>query len=162
MTDGDPRRRGPGAASDGQGSSSRGDRARANGSLDADDLRGLARDWITLWQSELAALAVDREAQETWHALLSLWAGAATSMFAAAPRANPASPFGPMMSGFEPFAPQTRDHRSARPAAAARTPPADPPPDARDAEIERLGRRVVELEQRLAELERGRQRRTKS
>ena len=35
----------------------------------------LARDWITLWQSELAALAVDREAQETWHVLLSLWAG---------------------------------------------------------------------------------------
>ncbi len=42
-----------------------------------EDLQGLARDWITLWQSELAALAVDREAQETWHVLLSLWAGAA-------------------------------------------------------------------------------------
>ena len=40
-------------------------------------LQELARDWITLWQSELAALAVDREAQETWHVLLSLWAGAA-------------------------------------------------------------------------------------
>jgi hypothetical protein len=32
----------------------------------------LARDWITLWQSELAATAVDREAQETWRFMLSL------------------------------------------------------------------------------------------
>ena len=36
-----------------------------------------AADWITLWQSELAALAADREAQETWQAMLALWAGAA-------------------------------------------------------------------------------------
>jgi polyhydroxyalkanoate synthase len=53
------------------------------------DLPGLARDWITLWQSELAAMAVDREAQETWHTMLGLWAGAAGAMLAAAPRERP-------------------------------------------------------------------------
>ena len=53
----------------------------------APDLRKLAQDWITLWQSELAALAVDREAQETWHAMLALWAGAAAAMLQAMPAA---------------------------------------------------------------------------
>jgi len=38
-----------------------------------EDLHDRARDWITPWQSEVAALAVDREAQETWYVLLSLW-----------------------------------------------------------------------------------------
>ena len=50
------------------------------------DLRKLAQDWITLWQSELAGLAVDREAQETWQAMLALWAGAAAAMLRAMPR----------------------------------------------------------------------------
>ena len=54
----------------------------------APDLDALARDWITLWQSELAAIATDREAQETWHAILALWAGAAGAMLAAMPRAQ--------------------------------------------------------------------------
>src|SRR3984885_15790000 len=55
------------------------------------DLRKLAQDWITLWQSELAGLAVDREAQETWHAMLALWAGAAAAMLRAMPRDDPAA-----------------------------------------------------------------------
>ena len=59
-----------------------------------EDLHALARDWITLWQSELAALAVDREAQETWHALLSLWAGAAGAMIAGLPRGCADEPAG--------------------------------------------------------------------
>ena len=52
----------------------------------AADLQGLARDWITLWQSELAAVAADREVQEAWQTLLALWAGAATAMLQALPR----------------------------------------------------------------------------
>jgi hypothetical protein len=107
------------------------------------DLRDLARDWITLWQSEIAALAVDREAQETWHTMLALWAGAAGAMLTAAPRERPGgrsyrNPAGP-----------------AGAAAAPGTPAAAAAPDARDAEIERLARHVRELEARLADLEHG-------
>ena len=50
------------------------------------DLAALARDWIELWQSELAALAADREAAETWVRLAALWAGLAASAVAAMPR----------------------------------------------------------------------------
>jgi hypothetical protein len=107
------------------------------------DLRGLAHDWITLWQSELAALAVDREAQETWHTMLALWAGAAGAMLTAAPRERPAG------RGFRPAG------GPAGAAAAPGTPPAAAAPDARDAEIERLARHVRELEARLADLEHG-------
>jgi len=39
----------------------------------APDLRALARDWITLWQSELAATAADRELAEGWQQLAALW-----------------------------------------------------------------------------------------
>lgn len=92
----------------------------------------LARDWRTLWQSELAALAVDREAQEAWQALAKLWVGPAGA------RRNDAA------TGSAGAATPTRP----APAAAA--------PDPRDAAIEHLGRRVAELEQRLAELERQR------
>lgn len=101
----------------------------------APDLRKLAQDWITLWQSELAALAVDREAQETWQAMLALWAGAASAMLQAAPREHP--------------------ERRAGAAAAAGTAPAATAPDPRDAAIERLTRRIGELEARLADVERG-------
>src|SRR5271165_2355468 len=111
------------------------------------DLRALARDWITLWQSELAALAVDREARETWHTMLALWAGAAGAMLTAAPRERPAG-WGPGWG-----------HRYAAghagPAAAPGSAPAATAPDARDAEIERLARHVRELEARLAELQHG-------
>jgi hypothetical protein len=100
------------------------------------DLQQLARDWITLWQSELAATAVDREAQEGVQTLLAMWAGAAGAMLSAMPRSHDAGPFG------------ARAPAAPRPAAAAAA------PDARDAEIERLGRLVGELERRLAELER--------
>jgi hypothetical protein len=103
----------------------------------AADLHELARDWITLWQSELAALAVDREMQEAWRVLLSLWAGAAAASLAALPRGMP----------HEPARTRPADApRAASPAAA---------PAAGDAEIERLRGRVAELERRLAGLERG-------
>jgi hypothetical protein len=109
---------------------------------DERDPLALARDWITLWQSELAALATDREAQEAWQTLLSLWAGAAGTMLAAAPR------------GF-PNGRGERTDGSARSAAPPRPAPAAAAPDPRDAEIERLHRRIGALEQRLADMERG-------
>lgn len=34
----------------------------------------LAKDLVSLWQSELTALAVDREMQEGWSKLVELWA----------------------------------------------------------------------------------------
>ena len=110
----------------------------------AEELDSLARDWITLWQSELSALAADREAQEAWTALLGLWAGAAAAFLAAAPRAVPG------------FATSFRhDPGPAGPAAAPRPAPAAAAPDPRDAALDRLNRRLAELEARLAEIERG-------
>jgi hypothetical protein len=93
----------------------------------------MARDWITIVQSELASLAADREVQEAMQRLVAGWATAAEALV---PHDGPARP--------------------ARAAAAARPAPAAAAPDARDAEIERLGARIAELETRLAALERGR------
>jgi hypothetical protein len=117
-----------------------GEKAMAEGEGSAEppietELAALARDWMTLWQSELAALAADRETQEAWQKLISLWAGAAR-VFAA-----------PVPDGAG-----RRDAAHAA-AAAARSAPAAPTPDARDAEIERLRGRVDALERRLAALE---------
>ncbi len=101
------------------------------------DRPSLAQDWITLWQSELAALIADRETHESWQALLALWAGAAGAMLRAMPNGAPD------------VAP-----RAARAAAAKRAAAAAAAPDVRDAEIDRLHRLVRELERRLAEIER--------
>ena len=38
------------------------------------------RDWMTIWQSEIAALGVDREVQEGWARLAGNWARAAVQM----------------------------------------------------------------------------------
>jgi hypothetical protein len=131
---------------------------RADGSTDSQpDLQELARDWITLWQSELTALAADQEMQENWAAMMSLWAGAAAAMVNAMPRAAPRPsrssgagrrdrPTGP---GNVPPAGRTAA------AAAPGAPAAAAAPDPRDAEIQRLGGRVAELESRLAQLEQG-------
>ena len=99
-------------------------------------LHELARDWITLWQSELAGLAADREARETWQAMVALWAGAAGAMLDGVPRPG-----------------DRADRRTGSTATPGAT-PAAAAPDPRDAEIGRLVGRVSELEQRLAELER--------
>jgi len=102
-------------------------------------LHELARDWITLWQSELSGLAADREAAETWQAMVALWAGAAGAMLNGIPSASGQG------DGAD---------RRAGAAAASRPSPAAAAPYPRDAEIERLVGRVAELEQRLALLER--------
>jgi hypothetical protein len=102
----------------------------------------LAEDWVALWQSELTAMAADRELREFWTAMVTLWAGAATSALGAM-RA-------PHDTGRTAVAPQPA--RSAA-AAAASEPGVD--------EVECLNRRIAELEQRVAEFERER-RRTKT
>ncbi len=127
------------------------------------DLHTLARDWITLWQSELSALALDREVQETWQRLLGIWAGTAGTLLAAIPRGldqafaaragYSAGRTPPPRSecNADAGAPSASSASSPRPAAAGSA------SGARDAEIEHLHRRIAELEQRLAAMERERE-----
>jgi hypothetical protein len=124
-------------------STSRSDESPAH---EGPDLQKLAQDWITLWQSELSAMAADREIQETWQATLALWAGIASAMMTT-------------VAGTVRTATSQRDERRTRRARteyAAGAPPPAAAPDARDAEIERLARHIATLEVRLGELERRR------
>jgi hypothetical protein len=106
------------------------------------DLGKLAQDWVTLWQSELSAMAADPEIRESWQTVMALWAGTMSTMLRTLPRDPNAS----RHDG-------TRGRAGA--ADASRAAPAAAAPDARDVEIERLARHVAALERRLAELERG-------
>ncbi len=99
----------------------------------------LGEDWLALWRSELAAMAVDRELRESWAAMTGLWARTAQAASeAAAKAAFAAAPHEPA--------------RSPGADAPAGTAPAAAAPDARLDEIEQLNRRVAELEERLAAL----------
>ncbi len=89
----------------------------------ADDPAALLRDWVTLVQSELAALATDREALETWQGLLAMWAQAARSG----------------MAGHDPARPSPTVAASAV---------EQPAVDVLLARIDALERRVAELERR--------------
>ena len=103
------------------------------------DAQKLAQDWITLWQSELSAMAADPEMRESWQTIMGLWAGTMAAIVRGLPRAP----------GRDGQGGQTRPADAPRPAPAAAA------SDARDAEIERLARHVATLERRLADLERG-------
>jgi uncharacterized protein YceH (UPF0502 family) len=109
-----------------------------HGDPPAPDPRALALDWITIWQSELSALASDQELQETWVRLVTQWAQFAE-------RAAHMLP--PGLHDGTPG--RTSPKPSARPAAAVA---ASGP---RDAAIEQLAERVAELERRLAAHEGG-------
>jgi len=109
------------------------------------DLHRLAQDWITLWESELSALAGDPELREAWQAMSALWAGAMTAMLRTMPRGST-----PWSTPSE----HERPRRGAGPAEASRTAPVAAAPDPRDAEIDRLARHIDALERRLAEVER--------
>ncbi|MFN6999113.1 hypothetical protein [Elioraea tepidiphila] len=113
------------------------------------ELDALARDWITLWQSELTALASDPEAVEAWTRLLSLWAGAAAAGLRMAPRTD-----------------AVHDPYAARPAPPPRTAAAGAASDAGgvagdggrrdDAVLARILDRLDAIERRIAALEVGR------
>jgi hypothetical protein len=107
---------------------------------DMPDPNKLAQDWITLWQSELSAMAADPEIRESWQTVMALWAGTMSAMLRGLPSARDAGYDGP--------------HRRSGPADAPRAAPAAAAPDPRDAEIDRLARHVAALEQRLADLTR--------
>jgi hypothetical protein len=91
-------------------------------------------EWLTLWRSELAAMAVDRELAESWAAMTGLGAQTMQEAAAAARAAAAAHEPAGRAGADAPAGPA--------PAAAA--------PDPRLDEIEQLNRRVAELEQRLA------------
>src|ERR1700744_2735849 len=55
------------------------------GQTDLPDPRKLAQDWITLWQSELSAMAADPEIRESWQTVMALWAGAMSAMLRGLP-----------------------------------------------------------------------------
>ena len=114
---------------------------RDNAARDMPDTRKLAQVWVTLWQSELSAMAADPEIRESWQTVMALWAGTMGAMLRGLPR--------------EPNAPR-HDRANGRPGAtdAPRAAPAAPAPDARDAEIDRLARHVAALERRLADVAR--------
>lgn len=123
---------------DGQGSQPRG---KPPLDIQAPDLQAIARDWVTIWQSELSAMATDRELQDGWVRLVELWADAAE-------RATRLFPLGRRPSSHDEPSGHTGSTAPARAASVMA------PPDDRDAAIRRLAERVAELERRLAENER--------
>ena len=114
---------------------------RDRAAADMPDPRKLAQDWVTLWQSELSAMAADPEIRESWQTVMALWAGTMAAMLRGLPR-DP--------NAFR------HDGADGRPGAAdaPRAAPPAPALDARDAEIDRLARHVAALERRLADVAR--------
>jgi len=98
------------------------------------DPQQIARDWITIWQSELTAAASDRELAELFVRLVDQWAAAAQAAACLLP------------GGADGAAGRAGAGPPAGAAAAAAA------PDARDAAIERLAERVAELERIIAGL----------
>ncbi len=100
---------------------------------DPPDLSQLAEDWITLWQSELAAMAADPELAEAWAAQVALAAAFWRAQTVRWPKHDAA-------------------HAPPRPAPAGATP--DGQRDARDGGDD-LRARIAELERRLADITTG-------
>jgi len=92
----------------------------------------LAKDLVAMWQSELTAMAADREVRETWAATMALWAQAANAAVALLPH-DYSTP------------------RGTSPAQPPRAPATAAAPHPGLAEIEQLNSRIAELEQRLAD-----------
>jgi hypothetical protein len=118
------------------------------------DPKAVARDWITIWQSELTASATDPELIEGFIRMVDQWARAAQASAALLP--GPADGAGGRSDGrADGRADGRSDGRSwAWPPAGAAA--AAAAPDARDAAIERLAERVAELERIIAGLTLGR------
>ena len=95
----------------------------------------MLEDWITVWQSELAALVLDREMQEAALRMIDGWAAQARIA---------AQMIGPALDA-------ARRHAGAASPPGAATPV---PADGRDDLIAQLLDRVAELERRLARLDR--------
>ena len=100
----------------------------------------LARDWQTIWRSEMQALAVDREVADMIDAAAQAWTGWFALMQAASDSARS------ILAGAVP--PSGTD-------APPRTTAAAAAPDPRDGVVERLEQRVAELERRLTERDAG-------
>jgi len=104
----------------------------------------LAEDWVALWQSEMAAMAADRELRESWTGLLALWAGAVGAALQLAPE----------WRGFD--AAVRNANGAAGAAQPAGAPPAAAASDLSGDEARRLYERIAELESRLSTFERRR------
>jgi hypothetical protein len=103
--------------------------SRAGPAAAMPDQQQVARDWITLWQTELSAIAADAEMHEFWRTMMALWSGSFATILRDAVR--------PPAYGKH----ERADGRSWQ-AGASRAAPAAAAPDARDAEITRLAQHV--------------------
>jgi hypothetical protein len=112
----------------------------------ADDRDTLAEDWVALWQSEMTAMAADRELREYWIGFLALWASLT----------NVALQLGHVWRGYDqPWGPAAQ---SANGVASTNEPPGTAPivtaSDIGSDEAKRLYERIGELESRLSAFER--------
>ena len=82
------------------------------------DPRKLAQDWITLWQSELSAMAADPEMRKSWQTVMAFRAGTMSAMLRGLPRAAPSERPGKPAAD-----PHDRTRRQARTADAPRPRP---------------------------------------
>jgi ubiquinone biosynthesis protein UbiJ len=122
------------------------DKPQGDQAGEAAKLASLAKDWIALWQSELTAMAADRELREGWTQLMALWAGAASQAAEAAMRLAPSAVHDGQHDGTSRFSAGHEPPRTAPGAAAS---------DAGGNEVERLHQRIAALEARLLAIERG-------
>ena len=105
----------------------------------------LAEDWVALWQSEMAAMAADRELRESWTGLLALWASAVGAVLQLAPGRR----------DYDAATGRTANGAAGTPQPAG-TPPAAAASDLGGDEARRLHERIAELESRLSTFERRR------